>query len=161
MLSSRRRWPTSGRHSRTWRTLHASSGCSRRYGMCGGCVWNQPSATSGMLYYCAGFLRSGLSVKLPDKLFSARKPKHAQHGRDPTRVNLACFSKLTELELRGTDLSTSAWLGLAEVQPSLQCLTCCDSLEELQHLLAPYSRLVTYLGGPMLPSIVGSTICIK
>ena len=50
------------------------------------------------------------------------------------------------MELRGCDLSTSVWLGLANIQASLHCLTCIGSLEELHHLLAPYSRNVSLTG---------------
>ena len=50
------------------------------------------------------------------------------------------------MELRGCDLSTSVWLGLANIQTSLQGLTCIGSLEELHHLLAPYSRIVSLTG---------------
>ncbi|CAK0783551.1 hypothetical protein CVIRNUC_006750 [Coccomyxa viridis] len=60
--------------------------------------------------------------------------------RDPTRLNVSCLQSLTQLELVGCDLSTSAWLGLEMVQPRLRALTCRDSLEELWHLLAPSLR---------------------
>ena len=60
--------------------------------------------------------------------------------RDPTRLNVSCLQSLTQLELVGCDLSTSAWLGLEMVQPRLRVLTCRDSLEELWHLLAPSLR---------------------
>ena len=66
--------------------------------------------------------------------------------RDPTRVNLLPFQSLSSMELRGCDLSTSVWLGLANIQTSLQGLTCIGSLEELHHLLAPYSRIVSLTG---------------
>ncbi|KAK9832497.1 hypothetical protein WJX81_002220 [Elliptochloris bilobata] len=63
--------------------------------------------------------------------------------RDPTRVVLAPFQALETLELRGCDLSTSAWQGASVVQATLRGLSCADSLEELQHLLAPAVRIST------------------
>ena len=61
--------------------------------------------------------------------------------RDPTRINLSVFCSLLTLELRGCDLSTSAWVGLDALRPTLVNLFCFDSLEELQHLLASNDEL--------------------
>ncbi|KAK9823284.1 hypothetical protein WJX72_001616 [[Myrmecia] bisecta] len=69
------------------------------------------------------------------------------HLRDPTRVNLTQFRSLTTLELRGCDLSTCAWAGLEVVRGQLTSLHCYDSLEELDHLLAPYVRFASTAGG--------------
>ena len=60
--------------------------------------------------------------------------------RDPTRLNLCSLQSLTHLELVGCDLSTSAWLGLEAVQPTLVSLACHNTLEELWHLLSPSTR---------------------
>ena len=60
--------------------------------------------------------------------------------RDPTRLNLCSLQSLTHLELVGCDLSTSAWLGLEAVQPTLVSLACHNTLEELWHLLSPAMR---------------------
>lgn len=61
-------------------------------------------------------------------------------ARDPTRINLTGLWSLTSLELRSCDLSTSVVAGLEALQGTLTHLSCSDSLEKLQHLLAPYSR---------------------
>ena len=60
--------------------------------------------------------------------------------RDPTRLNLCSLQSLTHLELMGCDLSTSAWLGLEAVQPTLVSLACHNTVEELWHLLSPSMR---------------------
>ena len=56
------------------------------------------------------------------------------------------FQSLSSLKLVDCDLSTSALAGLQGVRGSLRSLTCCNSLEELGHLLAPASGLVRQPG---------------
>ena len=61
-------------------------------------------------------------------------------SRDPTRVNLTGLWSITSLELRSCDLSTSVVTGLEALQSCLVRISCSDSLEKLQHLLAPLMR---------------------
>lgn len=63
--------------------------------------------------------------------------------RDPTGLRFAPFSGLRKLELRGCDLSTSAWESLPLLQESLVELHVTDTLEALHHLLAPHAVAVT------------------
>lgn len=65
--------------------------------------------------------------------------------RDPTRLNLLPFQCLSKLELVGCDLSTTAWVGLNNVQ-SVQSLKCIGCLEELQHLLSPFPHMLSLPG---------------
>lgn len=81
---------------------------------------------------------------------SVRVIPTVSHLRDPTRVNLLPFQALTRLELRGCDLSTSAWVGLANIQ-QVESLTCLGCLEELHHLLAPFSHVLSMQGDRSTP----------
>lgn len=67
-------------------------------------------------------------------------------------MNLLAFRSLLSLELRGCDLSTSAWLGLQLVQASVQSLSCIGCLEELRHLLAPSSPTLAFSGSVLQPN---------
>ena len=74
--------------------------------------------------------------------------------RDPTRVNLLPFYSMTKLELIDCDLSTSAWIGVHNMQV-IQSLNCSGCLEELHHLLFPFSHLIS------MPGIPCATQCLK
>lgn len=75
--------------------------------------------------------------------------------RDPTRVNLLPFFSLTKLELVDCDLSTSAWIGLHNVQ-AIEILKCSGCLEELHHLLSPFSHLLSMPGRQSYTSLASS-----
>ncbi|KAK9811953.1 hypothetical protein WJX73_002772 [Symbiochloris irregularis] len=73
--------------------------------------------------------------------------------RDPTRVNLAGLWSLASLEMRSCDLSTSVIAGLEALQGTLVHVSCSDSLEKLQHLLAPASRTGSTLPPALWPKL--------
>ncbi len=84
----------------------------------------------------------------PFKIYSDQACKSSRKAcscRDPTRVNLLPFQFLSNLELVGCDISTTAWVGLNSVQ-SVQSLKCIGCLEELQHLLSPFPHMLSVPG---------------
>ena len=97
----------------------------------------------GMMCVKAGTLRSGLGGQLHCSSWGSSKATKSTSGtvlRDPTRVNLGGLWSLTHLELRSCDLSTSVVAGLEALQGTITHISCSDSLEKLQHLLAPSAR---------------------
>ena len=73
-----------------------------------------------------------------------------QPCRDPTRVVLAPFHALETLELRGCDLSTSAWQGASAVQVALVVL--CGPLTGRPWALTPHLHRAVVLRGDLCRS---------
>ncbi|XP_028792133.1 uncharacterized protein LOC114747928 isoform X2 [Neltuma alba] len=67
-------------------------------------------------------------------------------ARDPTPLSFLSFGRLKVLELRGSDLSTSAAKGLLELRHTLEKIICHNSTDALRHIFA--SRIAEIKNSP-------------